>query len=340
MRNPLGQILTVPIAVFLLAASAHSPLESSKPSATGTPRTLNARTFEFTYRVTVTEIPGGTQELRIWLPYPRSDRNQEISDMQIKSPADEAVYNEPEHGNSILYLSLHQVKLPVEVEMKFKVRRREYPRTDFHKIKATPHSDTEAERFLKPERLVPITDEVRHWARDVTKGQKTDLEKVRAIYDYAIAILKYDKSGKGWGRGDILYACNEKRGNCTEFHALFTGFCRAVGVPARFEIGFLLPEDTGAGEIEGYHCWAQFYLRGYGWVPVDASEAWKHPEKREYFFGSLDENRVLFTVGRDIELRPLQRGDFLNYFIDPYVEADGKPIPVGRKFYFKALLSG
>jgi len=38
----------------------------------------------------------------------------------------------------------------------------------------------------------------------------------------------------------------------------------------------------GSGEIGGYHCWAEFYLRGYGWVPVDTSEGWKQPEKRDF----------------------------------------------------------
>ena len=170
------------------------------------------------------------------------------------------------------------------------------------------------------------------------KGKKTDLEKARAIYDYTLATIKYDKSGEGWGRGDILYACDAKRGNCTDFHAVFIGFCRAAGIPARFEIGFPLPEKRGSGEISGYHCWAEFYLNGYGWVPVDVSEAWKRPEKREYFFGGNDENRVLFSIGRDIVLRPQQQSTPLNYFIYPYVEADGKPLTaVKKELYFKDL---
>ena len=55
--------------------------------------------------------------------------------------------------------------------------------------------------------------------------------------------------------------------------------------------------------IPGYHCWAEFQVAEYGWVPVDASEAHKRPEKREALFGGLDENRVQFTYGRDIQAR-------------------------------------
>ena len=57
---------------------------------------------------------------------------------------------------------------------------------------------------------------------------------------------------------------------------------------------------------------------------MDASEAWKHKEKINYFFGALDTNRVMFSLGRDIRLDPAQRGDPLNYFVYPYAELDGK----------------
>ena len=66
-------------------------------------------------------------------------------------------------------------------------------------------------------------------------------------------------------------------------------------------------------------------MKGYGWIPVDASEAWKNPDKREYFFGAHDVNRVQFTRGRDIDLAPKQSGPALNFSVYPYAEMAGKP---------------
>jgi transglutaminase-like putative cysteine protease len=186
--------------------------------------------------------------------------------------------------------------------------------------------DPDMARWLQPDRLVPLDAKVRQWAKEVVDAAsaKTDLEKARAIYNHVISTVKYDKSGTGWGRGDIYYACDARRGNCTDFHAIFIGYARAVGIPARFSIGFPLPADRGAGQVSGYHCWAEFYLKGVGWVPVDASEAAKDPSRHEYFFGAHDENRVEFTRGRDLTLEPRQTGEPLNYFIYPYAEVDGK----------------
>ena len=74
-----------------------------------------------------------------------------------------------------------------------------------------------------------------------------------------------------------------------------------------------------------------------GWVPVDISEANKHPDLKAYYFGNLTEDRIAFSTGRDLELVPKQDGEPLNFFVYPYVEVDGKPYPqdkVVRKFSF------
>ncbi len=177
---------------------------------------------------------------------------------------------------------------------------------------------------LAPDKLVPTTGLPAQLAATATEGKTTTLDKARAIYDYVFDNMKYDKTGTGWGHGDVLYACNAKKGNCTDFHSLFMAMARSQGIPARFEIGFPLPDDKHSAELPGYHCWAEFFDSDHGWIPVDISEAWKHPVKKDYFFGAHDDNRVQFTMGRDLTLSPKQDGEPLNYFVYPYVEVAGK----------------
>jgi transglutaminase-like putative cysteine protease len=248
------------------------------------------------------------------------------------------VTKDPEYGNSFLYVEVDNPKeASLDVEIAFNVKREEYVHRDFDMTGAKASSaNTIAGHDLRADHLVPLNDRILKLAADVTAGKTTDLDKARAIYDYVVGTMKYDKSGTGWGNGDILWACDAKRGNCTDFHALFIGLCRAVAVPARFSIGFPLPEKRGDGEIPGYHCWAEFFLKGYGWVPVDASEAAKHPEKKGYFFGAHDENRVQLSRGRDIVLNPKQAGPPLNYFVYPYAEVDGRPFEdLTKKFTYR-----
>jgi transglutaminase-like putative cysteine protease len=164
------------------------------------------------------------------------------------------------------------------------------------------------------------------------------LEKARALYEYTFTTMVYDKSAAGAGQGNSLWACNAKRGNCTDFHSVFISMMRSQQIPVKFEIGFPVPTSQAASDVAGYHCWAEFYTHDFGWFPVDISEAWKHPEKKDYFFGANDENRVQFTTGRDIILSPQQQGAPLNYFVYPYVEMDGKPwLNIANAFSFSEV---
>jgi transglutaminase-like putative cysteine protease len=196
-------------------------------------------------------------------------------------------------------------------------------------------SKKDSEQYLAPDKLVPITGLPAELATKVTSGKTSPLEKARSIYDYVFETMRYDKTGTGWGHGDVLWACDSKRGNCTDFHSLFIAMARSQSIPARFEIGFPLPADKASSDIAGYHCWAEFFNPQNGWVPVDISEAWKHPVKKDYFFGAHDTDRIQFSVGRDLKLSPPQAGEPLNYFVYPYVEVAGKAYPnVANAFSF------
>jgi len=38
-------------------------------------------------------------------------------------------------------------------------------------------------------------------------------QQAQIIYEYVVGVMSYDKTGKGWGRGDAIYACDVRRGN-------------------------------------------------------------------------------------------------------------------------------
>ena len=162
-------------------------------------------------------------------------------------------------------------------------------------------------------------------ANEVTAGKTTTVDQAHAIYDYLLATMKYDKTIPGWGHGDTERACDIKAGNCTDFHSLFMSMARAKAIPARFVIGFPMASDHGT--VTGYHCWAEFYVNGKGWIPVDPSEASKSADatRRAYLFGNLDPDRVQFTMGRDLVLSP-PTAEPLNYFIYPHAESGGKEV--------------
>jgi transglutaminase-like putative cysteine protease len=322
-----------PFACIMALAATGSALSSF--SETSAPQ----RNFEFTYLTRIPALPATATTSRIWIPLPQSDRYQTIRNLKIETALPYSKRRDPEYGNEYVYLQVATAKAtePADVRVSFDVARYEH-RVALGAESATAQSgptSPDLQRFLQPDRRIPLQGVIADLSAQETRGLTDPLAKARAIYNYVIATMRYDKSGAGWGNGDAIWACTAKRGNCTDFHSLFIGMMRAAGIPARFEIGFPLPADQHDGTIPGYHCWAEFYVAPYGWIPVDASEAWKHPDKKDYFFGAHDDNRLQFTLGRDIRLDPPQQGDPLNYFIYPYAEVDGKPLAMESKFSFQ-----
>ena len=288
----------------------------------------DSRHFTFHYAFTVKNLTSG-KKVRVWIPAAQSDEYQEVKVISAKGDLPLKRTREPKYGNEIYCAEARSSTQPeLHFDVEYDVVRHE--RVALHpaaRVVAASLTSRERQDDLQPDALVPVTGLPADLAVKVTDGKTQPLDKARAIYDYVFTTMKYDKTGTGWGHGDVLYACDAKKGNCTDFHSLFIAMARSQGIPARFEIGFPLPPDKHSAEIAGYHCWSDFYIDGKGWIPVDISEAWKHPEKRDYFFGSHDVNRVQFSMGRDLRLNPAQDGKPLNYFVYPYVEVDGQEYP-------------
>jgi transglutaminase-like putative cysteine protease len=301
------------------------------------------RHFTFHYGFTVKNIPAG-ERVRIWFPTAHSDEFQEVKVISAGGDLGLKKTHESRFGNEIYYADASKAKqADLHFEVVYAVVRHERltlgvsrPRLAEVQLK-----DRDRKQYLQPDKLVPVTGLPAEIAVKVVADKTTPLDKARAIYDYVFTTMRYDKTGTGWGHGDVLYACDAKKGNCTDFHSLFIAMARSQGIPARFEIGFPLPVDKHSAEIAGYHCWADFFEPNNGWIPVDISEAWKHPERRGYFFGAHDVNRVQFSMGRDLRLSPTQDGTPLNYFVYPYVEVAGKEYPnVALAFSFADVDAG
>ena len=54
-------------------------------------------------------------------------------------------------------------------------------------------------RYIEPTRLMPTDGIVRETAREITKGQKTDLDKARALYEWIVDNTFRDPKVRGCG---------------------------------------------------------------------------------------------------------------------------------------------
>lgn len=306
-------------AVFFLAGAVAICAGESSNIVKGTDQ------FEFVYRVKLPAIKG---EARVWIPLARTDAFQTVIEEEVSIPMKWEKVQDRDYANDICVIYPQPADSGKTVEVRYRVTRKEKT--------AYPASSAEASRYLHPEKLVPINETFRTLAEKAAAGKNNDLDRAKALYDHVISRMRYDKSGNGWGRGDAIYACDFRTGNCSDFHAYFIALARSIGIPARFAIGATIPADKNEGTIEGYHCWAEF-LADRRWVPVDISEAWKTPKLADYYFGHNPANRFELTKGRDLVVDPEPASGPINFLAYPLLEMNGEVIKPETTFTFRRI---
>lgn len=309
------------------------------------------RFFHFSYEVSIDPTFG--KKLELWIPVPRSNEVQTISNLKIQSDGlPFEMKDDTTHGNKYVHFREDSGTIASKtITMTFDVSRKEHGKVSYKNV--DPHL------YLEAYSTVPVgnifssiirenqlsKNDVRgiynfvlsgmHYAKPKTvndvyfrepwltsngvygqKGMKRD--DVVALYQKA----EREKSNYTFGKGNSVYACDVGVGNCTDYHSYFMSLGRTLGIPVRFHMGFPIPQNS-EGDIKGYHCWADFYVAGQGWTPVDISEADKDSTKSDYYFGTVDHNRVEMMVGRDFVLEGYE-DKFVNFFIYPLVEVDDK----------------
>lgn len=90
---------------------------------------------------------------------------------------------------------------------------------------------------------------------------------MRNIFDFIIDNMYYEMTG-GWNTAPTVLA--RGNGSCSEYTFVFISMCRAAGIPARYA-GSVVVRGEDASMDDVFHRWAEVYLPGYGWIPVDPS---------------------------------------------------------------------
>lgn len=279
------------------------------------------------------------KETKLWVPYPVSDRHQKIGDIKVSGNfAASGVYTDEANGTPILYAQWPAGAKSRTLSFSFSVDRQEIRQTNLPTTELAWNRADYAE-YLQPTSLGPIDGEVKKLADSITAGKHTVLAKARAIYDWCCSNMYRDPATVGCGKGDVCALLKKPGGKCTDISSVYIALCRAAGVPAREVFSIRLGKKAAEDITAWQHCWAEFFLPGYGWVtadPADVRKAMlvqklgendpKAKEYREYFWGGIDAYRVVLASGRDLVLNPPQAGAPLNTFGYPYAEVGGTAI--------------
>jgi len=165
--------------------------------------------------------------------------------------------------------------------------------------------------YILPSVLIPSGDAgVKAKATEIAGRERYPYAKAQKIYEWLISPSGNIKATTL--SGGALDALEEKQADSYRASLLFCALARASGIPALPVAGVLVDRQRGTTR----HYWAEFWLDGFGWVPLDpALGAGAAPEDfnlredhAKYYFGNLDNQRITFSRGERFLSQMAPRG--------------------------------
>lgn len=294
------------------------------------------------------ELKEGGKIARIWVPIPfDSDYQRVLGSVNIDGNFKKKMIYRGEIP--LGYAEFQGVKNPV-LNINFKITTTQR-NTDFSRVNFNENEklSPEVSNFLKPTAHIQTSGIVKQKADEIVGGISGDLERARAIYLWVANNMSRDESVVGCGIGDaeMILKSGKLYGKCTDINSVFVALARSVGIPAREVFGIRVGRSSMSSAIDkadenllssitsAQHCRAEFYLKGYGWIPVDPADVTKVrlaenlsnsdaklAKIRDYLFGNWEMCWIGFNHARDFVLQPKPAEFPLNNFNYPYAEVD------------------
>jgi transglutaminase-like putative cysteine protease len=248
------------------------------------PQVEGWRSFEVSTTFSLPEANGVT---RIWLPVPdvNSDYQKSGESSWTGNASVARIAADSTHGTHMLYAEFAADVAAPTLTLKSLVQTRSRA-IDWTQTRVASEDAAVLKANLAPTILLPVDGIVLQTAKEAIGGAKTDVDKVRAIYQWVVDNAYREPTTRGCGVGDIKTMLESKNlgGKCADLNAVFVGMCRSVGVPARDVYGLrLAPSAFGYKELGGnsaslkgaQHCRAEVFLQQYGWVAMDPADVLK-----------------------------------------------------------------
>ena len=304
------------------------------------------RSFDIVTRLEIANPEGKTQA---WVPLPSVNEKDwfKSGDSTWTTNGKAAVATDPRYGAKMLHVEWAATEKAPVVEVTSKIAARDRavdltkPAYPAIKLSAADHKLN-----TKGSDLIPVDGIVKQTSDKIVIGKNTEVEKVRAIYEWVVDNTSRDGKVRGCGIGDIaaMLKTGNLGGKCADLNALFVGLVRAQAIPARDVYGIRVAPSKfgykalGAGSeviTKAQHCRSEVFLAGYGWMATDPADVRKvaleeppgnlavnDPKvvaARKTLFGAWEGNWLAYNFAHDVAL-PGSSGPKLGFLMYPQAE--------------------
>jgi transglutaminase-like putative cysteine protease len=150
------------------------------------------------------------------------------------------------------------------------------------------------DEFTRPElHIESANPQIAALAAQLSQGQATVCQQVRAFYEYIGNNLTYTFNGADWGAQAAL---GPMGADCTEYADLLAALSRAKGIPARYFEGLLSLDSQTKPLAANEHAWPDVYLPSIGWVALDPTLG-RTPANRDAYFAHYTPDHIIVSMG-------------------------------------------
>lgn len=227
--------------------------------------------------------------LRAWMPFPfESARQQDIRILSVSHP--DYVLSEDNSIHSSIFFE-QPVKegenTHFEYEAEF-INKGQYFNPEFILANIKPYDKESAEYKKYTGIELPHIIEAKDLALEIVGDETNPFKQSEMVYDYIIKHYPW-AGAREYSTITCIpeYVIREGHGDCGQVSLLYISLMRSLGVPARWESGWMLHP----GE-KNLHDWAEVYFEGVGWVPIDVSFG-------RYTRASDERARKFYSTGMD-----------------------------------------
>jgi transglutaminase-like putative cysteine protease len=273
----------------------------------GTKTFKDKRTYAISYSVDIkVDKAEGPNSLYLWLPRPAassSQRNVRLLSRNVEP------FIENYRGTSLFQMKDLQNGAAATLNLSYLVEVYAVE-TDIRANSLSSGSKTSPamSAYTASGDLIPSDNpRVRELAALLVGREQNPYLKARRIYEYLLNEVSIQRAGPEDSSPEtplakaIPLVIEEKRADPYTAALLFCALSRAAGVPAIPVSGVLMDRNR----ICASHYWAEFWVDGFGWIPVDPTLGGgatppsfvPRADRANYYFGSLDNQRISFSRG-------------------------------------------
>lgn len=239
----------------------------SAPDKNGV-RDWRKTTITFTLDVKADAVPAG-ETLRVWMPFPFENvRQRNIKMLSANRPV---TFSSGSKHHTVYMEATATAGKPTHFEYTFSYEMGERHIAQQDIVAMCEPYDTSSELYRtftasQPPHII-ITPQTIELAKQIVGEETSPVLQCSKIFNWISLNFPWAGAREYSTLSNIpQYVLENRHGDCGQVALLYITLARSLGVPTRWESGYMLHP----GEVN-YHDWAETYFEGVGWVHTDPS---------------------------------------------------------------------